>query len=210
MLNVCHQCGMYRADKLIDPTGPFAICPACGYKHQFQQLPLLIVSGASGAGKSTVCQHLLGRVTQAVLLDADILWRPEFNTPETNYQDFFETWLRVCKNISQSGRPVVLCGAGVGVPENLETRIERRYFSEIHYLALTCSDETLSKRLGQRPGWRGTHDPAYVEEHIRFNRWFKEYNSQPAIQLADTTNASLEETAHQVVSWIHKSARLSA
>jgi len=193
---------MYHADKLIDPTGPFAICPECGYKHKFQQLPLLIVSGASGAGKSTVCQHLLGRVTQAVLLDADILWRPEFNTPETNYQNYFETWLRVCKNISQSGRPVVLCGAGVGVPENLETRIERRYFSEIHYLALTCSDETLSKRLGQRPDWRGTHDPAYIEEHIRFNRWFKAYNSQPVIKLVDTTNVPLEETAQQVLSWI--------
>ena len=108
------------------------------------------------------------------------------------------------RGLSQSGRPVVLFGAGAGVPENLETRIERRYFSEIHYLALICSDETLSKRLGQRPGWRGTHEPAYVEEHIRFNHWFKSYNSQPVIKLVDTTNVPLAETAQQVVSWIHE------
>jgi adenylate kinase family enzyme len=208
-MNVCFQCGMYHADKLIDPTGPFAICPECGYKHLFQQLPLLIVSGASGTGKTTVCQHLLGQVTQAVLLDSDILWRSEFNTPDTNYRDFFELWLRVCKNISQSGRLVVLFGAGVGVPENIEHCIERRYFSKIRYLALVCSDETLSKRLQERPVWRGTREPAFVKESIRFNHWFKEYDGQPIIKLVDNTNELLEETAMRVTSWIDESAKLS-
>ena len=208
MMNVCFQCGMYHADKMIDPSGPFAICPECGCKHPFRQLPLLIVSGASGTGKTTVCQHLLGQVTQAVLLDSDILWRPEFNTPDTNYRDFFETWLRVCKNISQSGKPVVLFGAGVGVPENIENCIERRYFSKIHYLALVCSNETLSERLQMRPSWRGTREPEYIEESIRFNRWLKAYDRQPIIKLIDNTNALLEETALQVASWIDASVRL--
>ena len=206
MMNVCFQCGMYHADKIIDPTGPFAVCPECGFKHPFRQLPLLIVSGASGAGKSTVCQHLTGQVTQAVLLDSDILWRPEFNSPETNYRDYFELWLRLCKNISQSGRPVVLFGAGVGVPENIEDCIERRYFSNVCYLALVCSDSTLSERLQSRPAWRGTRDPKYIDDHIRFNRWFKEYDSQPAIERIDTTNTSPEETVAQVASWIKERA----
>ena len=124
MMNICFQCGKYHADKTIDPSGPFAICPECGHEHRFQQLPLLIISGASGTGKTTVYRHLLGQVSQAIMLDSDILWRSEFNTPDNNYRDFFETWLRVCKNISQSGRPVVLFGAGMGVPENIENCIE--------------------------------------------------------------------------------------
>src|SRR5262245_24271348 len=61
MTNICFQCGIYRADKIIDPDGPFAICPECGNRRHFERLPLLIVSGASGSGKSTVCQILLGR-----------------------------------------------------------------------------------------------------------------------------------------------------
>ncbi len=207
MMNVCFQCGMVHADMLIDSAGPFAICPECGFKHPFRQLPLLIVSGASGAGKSTVCHQLVGQATQAIVLDSDILWRTEFNRPETKYRDYFETWLRVCKNIAQSGRPVVLFGAGVGVPDNLENCIERRYFSIIHYLALVCSDETLAGRLQQRPAWRGAHEPAYVEEHIRFNRWFKAYNSQPAIQLVDTTHVPVKETTRRVVSWIAENIR---
>jgi len=207
MFNVCHNCGLYRADKIIDPSGPYAICPECGYKHPFQQLPLLIVSGASGAGKSSVCQALIGKLDNLVLLDADILWRPEFNTPEDKYRNFFETWLRVAKNISQSGRPVVLFGAGMGVPENIEPCVERRYFSGIHYLALVCDDEVLAQRLKARPAWRGSGGQAYIDDHVQFNRWFKEQGkSNTRISLLDTTEVLLETTIEQVKTWISENA----
>jgi adenylate kinase len=205
MMNVCFQCGLYHADKIIDPSGPFAICPECGFKHRFVQLPLFIVSGASGAGKSTVCHNLLGKLTHVVLLDSDILWRPEFNTPDNNYRDYFETWLRMCKNISQSGQPVVLFGAGVGVPENIEPRIERRYFSAVEYLALVCNDDILADRLKQRPAWRGTQAPAYIEEHQRFNQWFKTRSAtEPFITLVDTTEMTAETAAMNVTAWINE------
>jgi AAA domain-containing protein len=208
MINVCFQCGMYRADKNIDPSGPFAICPECGYRQRFAYLPLLVISGASGTGKSTICQQLLGKVKEAVLLDSDILWHPEFNAPENNYREFFETWLRMCKNIAQSGRPVALFGAGVGVPENLENCVERRYFSKIHYLALVCSDDALADRLRARPGWRGSGKPTYIEEHVRFNQWFKSYKpeQQPRIELMDTSRYPIQDCAHQVKDWIESKA----
>jgi hypothetical protein len=204
MFNVCFNCGEYRPDKIVDPAGPYAICPLCGYKHTFLWLPLLVVSGASGAGKSSVCQALLGKMTEVVLLDSDILWRPEFNTPETNYRDFFETWLRLGKNVSQSGRPVVLFGAGVGVPSNLESCVERRYFSSVRYLALTCDDAALAERLRRRPAWRKSADPAFVEEQVRFNRWFQDTagKTTPAIDLLDTTDVPIKRTTEQVTRWI--------
>ena len=161
MMNVCLHCGEYRADKRIDPDGPNAVCPLCGHRHPFRQLPLLVVSGASGAGKSAVLQRLAGRVDGAVLLDADILWRSEFDQPEEGYRGFFETWLRLCKNISQSGRPVVLFGAGVGVPANLEACVERRYLADVHILALVCDDEVLAERLLSRPEWRRSGDAGF-------------------------------------------------
>ena len=210
MLNVCHKCGLYRADKIIDPDGPVAICPECGHKHSFLQLPLLIVSGASGTGKSTVCQYLLGKQQQAILLDSDILWRPEFNKPENKYSDFFETWLRMCKNINQAGRPVVLFGEGIGVPDNIESCVERRYFSGVHYLSLVCDDGFLARRLRERPAWRESDGPAYIEEQIHFNQWFKTRPAdlQPEIALLDTTYASLEQTAGQVLEWLHQNERI--
>lgn len=203
-MNVCINCGEYRADKIIDQSGPYAICPVCEHKHPFLQLPLLIVGGASGTGKSTVRHALLGRMNEVVLLEGDLLWRPEFNKPEDKYRDFFETWLRMCKSISQSGRPVVMFNAGMGVPENVEECVERRYFSEVHYLALICEDEALAERLRRRSAWRKSGDPANIEEQVKFNRWFKEQGSQtePVIELKDTTEASVEEMADQVVMWI--------
>jgi hypothetical protein len=202
VFNVCHYCGLYRADKIIDPSGPCAICPECGHRHAFRQLPLLIVSGASGAGKSSVCQTLLGQLDSVILLDADILWRPEFNKPEDRYREFFETWLRMAKNISQSGRPVVLFGAGLGVPENIEPCVERRYFSEVHYLALVCNDEELVRRLQARPAWRGSQ-LSFAGQQIQFNRWFKEReDGSQRISLIDTTGFSLAASAGQVGTWI--------
>jgi hypothetical protein len=208
MINICFQCGIYRADKIINPDGPVAICPECGYRHRFALQPLLIVSGASGAGKSTVCQTLIGRLSQVVILDSDILWRSEFNSPEDNFADFFDTWLRMCKNISQSGRPVALFGAGFGVPGNIEPRVERRYFTDVHYLALVCDDQALAERLRRRPKWRGSGEPAYIEEHQRFNQWFKSYaGAEPPISLLDTTDLDEGTTANKVELWINEKLR---
>lgn len=211
MFNVCHKCGLYRRDKIIDPTGPFAVCPECGHQHPFKRLPLLLVSGASGAGKSSVCHAMVEKIDQVVLLDSDILWRREFDTPEDHYRDYFETWLRMAKNISQSGRPVVLFGAGAGVPENIEPCVERRYFSDTYYLALICEDDVLVKRLKARPVWRGSGEQAFIDRNIQFNHWFKDQqNGSPPISLVDTTNVSLESTVERVRTWIGEKAEISS
>jgi ribose 1,5-bisphosphokinase PhnN len=203
MFNVCYQCGAYHPDKRIDSRGPDAICPECGHAHRFRMLPLLVVSGASGTGKSTVCQALAGHVDGAVLLESDILWGPAYDHSQDGYRDFFEIWLRICKNIAQAGRPVVLFGAGAGVPDNLEPCVERRYFSTIHYLALTCEDAILTRRLTNRPAWRRSRSPEFIASQLRFNHWFQEAAAQGLpVDCLDTTHAPLVETTAQVSAWI--------
>jgi hypothetical protein len=204
VFNVCDGCGAYRVDKSIDERQSVAICPECGHRHPFIRSPLLLVTGASGSGKSAVCRRLAGLpLTDVVTFDGDILWAPHF---EREPHLFFETWLRVAKNTAQAGRPVLLFGAGTGVPENLESCLERRYFSRLHYLALTCDDADLAARLRRRPAWRGSGSDAYVDEHVRFNRWFKEHGPQasPPIELVDTTNDGVDETAGRVIGWIRR------
>lgn len=205
MFNVCHNCGQYRADKIIDPAGPFAICPLCRHPHRFRQLPLFAVSGPSGAGKSAVCQKLVGAVDDVIALDADILWRPEFDRPEDGYRDFFETWLRLGKNVGQSGRPLLLFGAGF-IPDNVEPCIERRYFGPIHYLALIADDATLTNRLQARPAWRQSQDEAFIASQIGFNHWFQErpQTAEPEITLLNTTDMPIDHTVEQVRIWIRR------
>lgn len=202
MFNVCPGCGAYAVEKAIDPRGPFAVCPTCGHRHRFLQQPLFILTGASGAGKSTICLELPARLPECVSLETDILWRPEFNRPENDYQDFRDTWLRLAKNIGQGGRPVVLRGSAI--PEQFEHRPERRYFASLHYLALVCDDAALADRLRARPGWRQSSGLDFIERMIAFNRWLKTNANQttPPMTCLDTTCESIADTVGQVVEWV--------
>lgn len=205
MLNVCYNCGAYHADKIISPNGRLAICPACGYEHPFRPLPLLFVCGPSGAGKSTILQTLISGVESCVLLDGDILWQPEFLSPEDNNKRFFETWLRMAKNIGQAGKPVVLFLAGA-IPPNVEPCIERRYFAQTHYLSLLCDNEIMAQRLRQRPQWRQSDSQTFIDNNITFSEWLKKNGpqQQPPITLLDTTHHTIQESAAQVAAWIRE------
>src|SRR5262249_26940125 len=202
MFNVCPNCGEYRADKIILPEGAYAVCPNCEYQHKFIRLPLFVLTGASGVGKTATCLALAATAKDFVVMESDILWRDEFNQPATDYRNYRETWLRVCKNISQAGRPVILCGAGV--PAQFEQCVERRYFSQIHYLSLVCEDEVLASRLRSRPAWRSSSADEYIEEHVAFNRWLKDNarRTQPRMSLLDTSEITVGESVAGVVNWM--------
>ena len=130
------------------------------------------------------------------------LARAEFDQPETNYRDYRETWLRMCKNISQAGRPVVLCG--VGVPAQFEQCIERRYFSELHYLALVCEAEILAARLLKRPATRGTYNDECIKGQVKFNHWLlsNAQNTDPRMTLLDNSEITVDETVAKVEQWV--------
>lgn len=202
MFNVCPACGEYSDEKTVDPRGPFAVCPSCGHEHLFRRLPLFVVTGASATGKSTVCLALPQAVAECVALDCDILWRTEFADPRDGYRDFRNVWLRLAKNIGQSGRPVVLCGSAV--PEQYEACPERRYFTAIYYLALVCEDDELVRRLTARPGWRDSSQSGFIERMLAFNQWFRSHASttQPQIAVMDTTRSTVEQTVDRVAGWV--------
>ena len=179
-----------------------ALCPSCGYAHPFLQLPLFLLTGPSGVGKTTVCLQLLPLVRECVILDSDILWGVVPATAEHNYQDYRNVWLWVAKNVSQSGRPVVLCGTAI--PDQFETCPERLYFSTLHSFALVCDDRLLAERLKQRPAWRHSGSARQIETMIHFNHWLKEHASttHPPMILLDTSHRSIPETVSEVAQWI--------
>jgi adenylate kinase len=200
VFNVCPNCGEYRVDKMVLPEGPYAVCPVCEYRHRFVRLPLFVVTGASGAGKTTTCLTAAASTKDFVVMESDILYTDEFKQPER----YRELWLRVCKNISQAGMPVILCGSCI--PSQFESRVERRYFSEIHYLAMVCDDEAIALRLRSRPAWRRTSDDEYIARHVEFNRWLKENASstEPPMTLLDTTEITVDESVARLLHWARK------
>jgi predicted kinase len=207
VFNVCPACGEYSVEKAIDPAGPFAVCPRCGHRHRFRQLPLFILTGASGSGKSAVCLRLPESLPECVVLETDILWRPEYDTPADNYAAFREVWLRMAKNVGQSGRPVVL--GGTALPDGFERQPERRYFTRLDYLALVVDERELVRRLRERPSWRRAASPEFVARMVEFNAWLRANaaTTSPPLDLLDTTAISVEETVERVAAWVR--ARLS-
>ncbi len=202
MFNICPRCGKYAVEKQIDPSGPFALCPFCDHPYRFRQLPLFIITGASGTGKSTVCLSLAASLPACVCLESDILWREEFATPADDFRAYRDLWLRVAKNINQSGRPVALFGSAV--PNQFESCPERRYFSDLHYLAFVCDDALLAARLRERPSWRQSGRSGEIERMIGFNRWIEEHaaETEPPMSLLDTSDLTLEESTDCTSRWI--------
>jgi broad-specificity NMP kinase len=95
-----------------------------------KKLPLFIITGASGVGKSTTCEILFQNETEYIIMESDLLWHDIYYTPKDNYRKYRELWLRVCANISQIGKPVVLCGCVT--PEQFDVCMEKELFKEIY------------------------------------------------------------------------------
>lgn len=184
------------------------MCPECGHEHEFLQLPMFVITGASGTGKSTVMLRLAGTVQDFVCLDSDILWCDAFNKPDDDYMQYRNIWLRVVKNIAQSGRPVALFGSST--PGQFERCVERRYIGEIHYLALTCDDDELERRLKARPGWRKSGEEGVLTNMKQFNRWLRENAAATGMTLLDTTGKNIDGTVNATIRWMRDLVGASA
>jgi len=169
-----------------------------------KRLPLFLVTGASCVGKTTACELLFQREKDYIVLEGDILWNDVYNTPENDYRALRTVSMRLCANIAQAGKPVVLCGCTT--PKQHEPLPERALFTELHYLAIVCDDDTMTKRLKRG---RKIKDKAHLDSSLHFNRWLKENAAAtaPPMRLLDNTHLTPEETAQEIDAWIR--ARLA-
>lgn len=170
-----------------------------------RRTPLFIITGASCVGKSTMCEILFRNESQYIVLEGDILWTDFYNTPDDDYRRYRELWMRVCKNISQIGMPVVLCGCAT--PKQFERCDERKSFTDIHYLAVVCNSDVLEKRMTAQ---RGVTDEKWIRSSIEFNVWLKENaeKTEPAIYLLDNSELSPKEAAEIADKWIREHMEL--
>jgi hypothetical protein len=204
-LNVCPACGAWEVEKRVEPLGggwAIAVCPACGGEHRFRHLPLFVVTGPSGAGKTTVMHQLLHTMTECVVIESDVLWGTVPEDGPGDFSTYLNVWLRMVKTIAQAGRPVLLCGTAL--PDQLEHLPERRYIGTISYLALTCEPGVLRARLEARPAWRESGGEAFVGRMLEFNHWLRANaaTTSPPMTLHDTSAVSPEQTVAFVRQWV--------
>lgn len=158
-----------------------------------RKLPLFVVTGASGTGKTTISSHVRKQLPEFDVFDMDII-------DNVDWQIAKENWLRIAYSISLSGRGTVLCGTMV--PENIASSDYIDRFDRILYMNLHCDDVTRETRLRAR-GW----DENLIEDHKNFANWLLQ-NSEtafdPPMQTIDTTEFTAVGVAEQVKEWVLK------
>ena len=83
----CYQCGSYtvKRSRLINSIGYFD-CTVCGYQGRpITVLPLFIVTGASGAGKSAIIEPLQHLLTEYGVFDKDQMWAADWDMAYNNF-----------------------------------------------------------------------------------------------------------------------------
>lgn len=197
MIGICRSCGNHNWDKEVHKYR--ITCPKCGASWEFKKLPLFILTGCSGIGKTTTGQVLQEISTEAVVLDADMFYNVMPHETDEDYYAQVEQIGSLSKNISQSGRPVVWTMAGN--LDKVNKTYHRRFFEDVHVLALVASEKELRRRMEEGRGITDTH---WIQGSVDYNAYFlknKSLGDMP-FETLDTDQKSVEQVAAEVKEWL--------
>jgi RNase adaptor protein for sRNA GlmZ degradation len=155
-------------------------------------LPLFVVTGASGAGKTTVTALLGRRLPECAVFEGDLINQ----IAVLGWDMWRDTWLRVAHGIAQGGRSTVLCASLL--PSQLESLPARKLLGPVHFGNLDCPDDVLAARLRARPAWRHTNTEDAILNHQRFAAWLREHIDPTW----DTSTLTVDELAGRIAARI--------
>lgn len=166
------------------------------------KMPLYIVTGASGSGKTSMIKELRRIMPEYDVFDYDVII--PFLIKDKKYFDKEDTrklqniWLRVAQDIAECGRKTILCG--IIDPEDLKRSMGFKHFRQVCFLLLHCDDRTRELRLRARS--------KVSDKKIQYNRKlahslmeYARYN-KPTVPIIDTSNTEVTKVAEQISEWI--------
>lgn len=181
-----------------DPRAHLLRCRCCGTESRLPVLPLFVVTGASGTGKTAITEPLRPLLPGCLVFETDVI----LHVAALGWDTWRNTWLQLAHAVALGGQATVLTGSFT--PDQLEHLPARKLVGPIHFALLDCPDDVLAGRLRARPAWRGTSSEAKITEHQRFAAWLRA-SITPCF---DTSTASAADVAGQIAAWVR--ARLPA
>ncbi len=175
-----------------DPGAHRLRCPRCGSESWLPALPLFVVTGASGIGKSTITGPLRSLLSGCLVVDTDVI----LHVAALGWDTWRNTWLQLTHAAALGGQATVLTGSLT--PDQLEHLPARKLIGPIHFALLDCPDDVLADRLRARPAWRHSSSDASIIEFQRFAAWLRA-SITPSF---DTSNTSAAEVADGLAAWV--------
>lgn len=165
------------------------------------KLPLFIVTGASGVGKTTVMQSLRDQMPEFVVLSTDM---DNFGSTaaKLEYQDRYNLLLHFAYKIAESGRGTIICGTVM--PWDAQKCDTFNNFSEVCFINLHCDDATRNSRLRNRED-KAMWTDEMLEQHKEFAQWLLDHaetHYTPLMPTIDTTCTPPAEVAEQIKSYV--------
>lgn len=199
MIGTCSKCGSHKWNKTVKDGKVF--CSDCGHSWSFKSLPLFVLSGCSGIGKTTTAIEIMHKTDDIIVLDADVFCGIQNAVSEDDYRSRMDTIEWLSRNINQSGKPVLWTIAGN--LDMLHESYNSRFFSDIYCLALVADESEIRDRMTKG---RGITDQGWIEGSVGYNEYFKTHNSvgKTNIETLDTSHKSPSQVADEVISWVNK------
>lgn len=199
MITICPKCYNHGWDKEVMGESKKVIrCPHCKHEWKSTGLPLFILTGCSGVGKTTTAMELMQREIDFVVLDADYF---QF-MPSVTIEDWaahIEHQEEISADIMQCGKPVLWTMAGC--LDKLHSTYNERFFNGIYCLALTCEASELARRM--REG-RNITDEEWIKGSKEYNQYFIEHDTIGDVRFdqVDITNRNASDIADYVIKWV--------
>ncbi|SDT53804.1 AAA domain-containing protein [Paenibacillaceae bacterium GAS479] len=166
-----------------------------------KKLPLFIVTGASGVGKTTVMRELRELMPDFILFSTD---NDNFGSTaaKLEYLDRYNLLLHFANSVAMSGRGTIICGTFM--PWDAEKCDVYKSFSEICFINLHCDDTTRYNRLRNRED-KAMWTEDMLKQHEQFAQWLLDnaetaYN--PRMPIIDTTRTAPAEVAEQIKRYV--------
>lgn len=141
------------------------------------------------------------RDTNFLVMDADFLFNLMPHNSNEDYKNWVEQILSLSKTIMQGKKPLLWIMAGA--LEHFETAYNRRFFTDVYFLALICDSNSLEMRM--REG-RHITDQNWIKSSVEYNRWFIENGmvSNKRVDTFDITRKTVTEVADYVALWVEE------
>lgn len=199
MIGTCLKCGNYDWDKEV--SNDKIKCPKCGNVWTFKSLPLFILTGCSGMGKTTTGIQIMRKQTDYVVLDADMFYNIMPGETQEDFCSQIDQMESLSRNIMQSGKPVLWTMAGN--LDKLNQVYNRRFFSKVYCLALVCEEDELRRRMTEG---RGITDEGWIKSSTDYNNYFRTHERLDDLEFEtlDTTHKTVSEAADYVIAWMNE------